>query len=139
MAPSKPDDPLLATLLDRLERTPVGRLRLLAVRPLDTAGHDRARAGAEDAARRAGRAERHAVARAWLDDLLRRSFSQRGFAPAAALGIPHEPLGPVDRVRVERTIDDALLAVLVRDLVDETTYDELLGPCAGLLEDDAAS
>jgi len=134
MAPPKPVDPLVSSFLDALEHAPVEELRMLAVRPLDQAAHDAARSTAEAELRRSGRDERHTVLRAWIEDLLRRSFSQRGFAPAAWLGVPHEPLGPADRVRVGRTIDDAVVALLVRDFVDETTFDELLGPCAGLVE-----
>ena len=135
MARPKPDDSALRGFLDELERTPIEELRQLAVRPLDQLGHASAREGAEDAVRRSGRGPRHAAARAWVDDLLRHAFSQPGFSPVASLGISHEPLDAAARVQVGLTIDDAILAMLARDLVDESTYDELLGPCAGLVED----
>lgn len=129
------DDPILRGFLDELERTPVEELRLLAVRPLDQDGHDAAREEAEDALRRSGRDQRHAAARAWVEELLRHAFSQPGYSPVAALGIAHEPLDAAARVQVGRTIDDAVVALLAEDLVDEATYDELLGPCAGLADD----
>ena len=129
------DDPILRGFLDELERTPVEELRLLAVRPLDQDGHDAARDEAEDALRRSGRDQRHAAARAWVEELLRHAFSQPGYSPVAALGIAHEPLDAAARVQVGRTIDDAVVALLAEDLVDEATYDELLGPCAGLADD----
>lgn len=135
MARPKPDDPILGGFLDELERTPVEELRLLAVRPLDQDGHDAAREEAEDALRRSGRDQRHAAARAWVEELLRHAFSQPGYSPVAALGIAHEPLDAAARVQVGRTIDDAVVALLAEDLVDEATYDELLGPCAGLADD----
>ncbi|HSG85972.1 MAG TPA: hypothetical protein VLA23_06500 [Candidatus Limnocylindrales bacterium] len=135
MARPKPDDPILRGFLDELERTPVEELRLLAVRPLDQDGHDAAREEAEDALRRSGRDQRHAAARAWVEELLRHAFSQPGYSPVAALGIAHEPLDAAARVQVGRTIDDAVVALLAEDLVDEATYDELLGPCAGLADD----
>lgn len=135
MARPKPDDPILRGFLDELERTPVEELRLLAVRPLDQDGHDAARDEAEDALRRSGRDQRHAAARAWVEELLRHAFSQPGYSPVAALGIAHEPLDAAARVQVGRTIDDAVVALLAEDLVDEATYDELLGPCAGLADD----
>jgi hypothetical protein len=135
MARPKPDDPVLRGLLGELERTPIEHVRLLAVRPLDSAAHDRARTEAEKAARSSGRITRHAAAMAWVDDLLLTMFTRHGLPLEAAFGVPHEALGAQDRVHVRHTLDDAILAVLVCDLVDEATYDELLGPCAGLVED----
>ena len=138
MARPKPDDPVLRGFLDELERTPIEELRLLAVRPLDQAGHDEAREEAEDALRRSGRGQRRDAAGGWIEELLRHAFSQPGYSPVASLGIAHEPLDAAGRVQVGRTIDDAVVALLVRDLVDESAYDELLGPCAGLVEDAGA-
>ena len=49
----------------------------------------------------------------------------------------HEPMRPEDRERLVDTLTDAALGVIVRDLVDEATFDELIGPCTFLVGETA--
>jgi hypothetical protein len=126
----------LTAFLEALDRLDTDELRLLAVRPLDAEGHGAARTRARAAAaRHLERAmlvdEATAAIRAWLE----RVFGTRSFDPTlVALAWRHEPLRLDDRDRLRETLDDAALAVVAADLIDEATCDELLGPCARLVD-----
>lgn len=140
---SGPDDPWLgdprrelARFGAALERLPFDELGLLAVRPADPAAHDAARQRAIEAARTWGRfglvAEGQAAVRAWLDGV----FAGRGVDPTPGwIAWRHGPLSPMDRRWLAETLGDAVLALATRGLVDPETTDELLGPCASLVEE----
>lgn len=126
----------LARLGAALERLPFDQLGLLAVRPADPAAHDAARQRAVEAARTWGRwrlvAEGQAAVRAWLEEV----FAGRGVDPTPGwIAWRHGTLSPADRRWLAETIGDAVLAVATRGLVDPETTDELLGPCASLLDE----
>lgn len=125
-----------APLLEAVERTSADRLRLLAVRPLDRAAHSDAREEALDAVAARGRGPALEVSRAWIVDFVDRSFGTRGFDPTfIGLAWRHEPLTAQDRARVAETLSDAAIAVLARDTIGDAAFDELIGPCADLLDD----
>jgi hypothetical protein len=122
----------LEALAKGLERVPVGDLMLYAVRPSQPA-HQRAAEAAAVAASSDGiddevRAAQDAivgfVARAFRDDQLRMSGAMLQWGGS----------GPVDdRVRISRSLADAVTALVVWDRIDETDRAELLGEWARLL------
>jgi hypothetical protein len=123
-------------LLAAVDRTPIETIRTLAVRPLDPDAHAAARARAVEAAGAGSRARlveegREAIV-GWIDRVVGTSSYDPTFA---GLAWRHEPLRVDDRVLLAATLEDAVLAVVAADLVDPATVDELLGPCAALLND----
>ena len=127
----------IGLLLHALDRLPPDRVRLLAVTPLDASAHDIARATALADVSAAGRSAEVNEARAAIQDWVRRWLSDNAYDPTfVAIAWRHEPLGPDDRLLLLETLDDAALGLISADLVDEATSDELIGPCAALLERD---
>lgn len=124
----------LTALMDRIDRLPPDGVRLLAVRPLDRAAHDRARELALARLAEGGRLDALEATRTAVATWVRRWQGGEAFDPTfVAVAWRHEPLGAEDRIRLLRTIQDAAIAELAADLVDEPTFDELLGPCATLV------
>lgn len=130
----------LRALLAAIDRTPIETVRTLAVRPLDPAAHEAARAQAVEAAGAGSRARLVEDGSTAIVDWIDRVVGTSSYDPTfAGLAWRHEPLRVDDRVALAATLEDAVLAVVVADLVDPATVDELLGPCAGLLDDGAGS
>lgn len=124
----------LTALMDRIDRLPPDGVRLLAVRSLDPAVHEQARADALARLADAGRLDVLEASRTAIAAWVRRWQGGEAFDPTfVALAWRHEPLRAEDRIRLLRTIEDAAIAELAADLVDEPTFDELLGPCATLV------
>jgi hypothetical protein len=121
----------LDAFFEQLDRMPTDRLDLLAVEPLDRAGHRRAVDRGLDAVSRLGRSELLARARETIEAAIPRRFG------ANALWVDGVISGPTvrasDLARLVSTLRDAALAVLAEDDLDEATFAELVGPCDRLV------
>lgn len=115
--------------LEQLERTPFDTLRVYAVQSFAPAALDAARRHAQAAADEAGRMDLRLEAAGAVDAFLRRALDSHAFDPTYRA----EPLRPDDRARLRRTLVDASLALVSRDLIDDRVFDELAGPCAQLM------
>lgn len=130
-----PVDPNAATLqqvdhfLERLERTPFDTLRTYAVRPLAPAALNKARRSAQVIADQAGRMDLRLGAASAVEDFLSRAFDRYPFDATYRT----EPMRPEDRARLIRTLVDASLAVVAQDVIDDQTFDQLVGPCSQLV------
>ena len=128
-------DPNAATLqqinhfLEHLERTPFDALRMSAVRPFAPAALNDARRRAQLAADQAGRTELRLEVAGAIDAFLSRAFDGRPFDPTYS----PEPMRPEDRARLLKTLADASLAVVAQDVIDDRTFDQLVGPCSQLV------
>jgi hypothetical protein len=128
-------DPNAATMqqvdqfLERLERTPFETVRTYAVRPLAPVALNEARRNAQVTADEAGRMDLRLEVAGAIDTFLSRAFDGRPFDPTYI----SEPLRPEDRARLLKTLVDASLAVVAQDLIDDRTFDQLVGPCGQLV------
>lgn len=128
-------DPNAATLqqvdhfLERLERTPFYTLRTYAVRPLAPATLNEARRRAQVIADQAGRMDLRLEVAGAMETFLSRAFDRHPFDPTYS----PEPMRPEDRVRLLKTLVDASLAVVAQDVIDDRTFDQLVGPCSQLV------
>jgi hypothetical protein len=121
----------LDAFFERLDRMPTARLEMLAVRPLDEAGHHAATDRALDAVRRLGREELLRRGRETVEETAPRRYAADTLWVA---GIPIGPaIRPVDLSRLVATLRDAVLALVAADGVDADTFDELVGPCVDLV------
>jgi hypothetical protein len=118
--------------LEMLERTPFDGLRLYAVRSLSPASLNEARHRAQTASDQAGRMDLRLDLAGAIADFLRRSIDNYAYDPTM-IGTAWI-LRPEDRERLRKTLVDASMAVVAQDLIDEATFDELVGPCARLVQ-----
>lgn len=128
-------DPNAATLqqvdrfLERLARSPFYTLRTYAVRPLAPAALNEARRRAQVTADDAGRMDLRLDVAGAIETFLSRAFDGRPFDPSYS----PEPMRLEDRARLLKTLVDASLAVVAQDVIDDRTFDQLVGPCSQLV------
>ena len=125
-------DASLGAFFDRIDRLPSDQLDMLAVRPLDPDAHRAAVARAIEAVSRLGRRDVLARADEAIEVDLPRRVSDSTFPSLGVVGLGAR-LNSLDRVRLTATLRDAALGLIARDSLDEATFAELVGPCAGLV------
>jgi hypothetical protein len=128
-------DPNAATLqqvdrfIERLERTQFDAIRMYAVRPHAPAARNDARRRAQIAADHAGRTDLRLEVAGAIETFLARAFDGRPLGGIESI----EPMRPEDRARLRTTLVDASLAVVAQDVIDERTFNQLVGPCSQLV------
>jgi hypothetical protein len=118
----------------RLERIQIEDLPMYVVRPIEP-GHGEAVERALTAAEASGLARAIEEARSALIQFVDRQFADALYRPT--LGRVNWGLGPgptEDRVKVARSLGDAVGAVVLWDTLDEPDRAELLGPWANLID-----
>jgi hypothetical protein len=118
----------------RLERIQLEELPMYVVRPIEP-GHGEAIERAETAAEERGLGGAVGEARTAMIEFVERRFTDAQYRPTIGglnWGIG---LGPTeDRVRVARSLGDAVGAVVLWDALDDPDRAELLGPWANLVD-----
>lgn len=118
----------------RLERIRIEDLPMYVVRPVEP-GHGEAVERSVTAAAASGLARAVEEARFAMVQFVERQFSDAQYRPT--LGGPNWGigLGPTeDRVKVARSLGEAVGAVVLWDSLDEPDRAELLGPWASLID-----
>jgi hypothetical protein len=109
---------------------------MFATTPLDQEAYDESVNAATRAAFDAGRREildqGHRAASRWLDRL----YSQQQFYPEWAGPAMSRSVGTAgDLARLRRSMLDAISAMVLWDVLDESYRDQLIGPWAALVEE----
>jgi hypothetical protein len=123
----------LAGFSRAVERLHVDELPLYAVKPMQPA-HQRAGERAVLVASQAGLTDAINAARTAVTTFIGNQYTAAQFR-TSVLGMNTAPgLGPADdRVRVLRSIGDAIAAIVLWDALDEADRAELLGPWSNLV------
>jgi hypothetical protein len=126
----------LEAFAQAIDDVPPIELAMFGTRPSDAEAHDRARADADEIAAWHGWREGLETARersvAWLEQRLDAS-PHEGYWTGLRSDVA---LRPEDRLLIAQSLADAVRAIALWDLLDESDRDELLGPWAGLVEAD---
>jgi len=125
-----------ATALDRLR---VEDLFALAARPADADLHVAAREEAAREAAAAGRSDELAEAHERIERYVLALFNASTLQPGWMEANWGRPGSAADRAHLAGSLRDAVIALTVEDLAPERIVDELLGPWAALLDDEAVS
>jgi hypothetical protein len=118
----------------RLERIRIEDLPMYVVRPMEP-GHGEAVERALTAAKASGLAHAIEEARSAMIQFVERQFSDALYRPTLGGRNWGLGLGPTeDRVKVARSLGEAVGAVVLWDTLDEPDRAELLGPWANLID-----
>ena len=118
----------------RLERIRIEDLPMYVVRPMEP-GHGEAVERALTAAEANGLARGIEEARSAMVQFVARQFSDAQYRPTLGGVNWGHSLGPTeDRVKVARSLGEAVGAVVLWDTLDEPDRAELLGPWANLID-----
>jgi hypothetical protein len=118
----------------RLERIRIEDLPMYVVRPMEP-GHGEALERALTAAEASGLARGIEEARSAMVQFVERQFSDAQYRPTLGGVNWGLSLGPTeDRVKVARSLGEAVGAVVLWDTLDEPDRAELLGPWANLID-----
>ena len=124
----------LETFAAALERVQVDDLPLYAVKPREP-DHRRAVEAAEQASRAAGLDETIEAAREALLEYVARAYGNAQYRTGYIAMNSAPGLGPTDdRVRVMRSLGDAVAALVLGDAIDEADRAELLGAWANVAD-----
>lgn len=125
----------LAAFSGKVERVRLEDLPLYAATPDGRAEHQQALDSAERAAAESGRGRAVEVARSSVGEFLLRFYGDSQYRPTWVGLNWGQSLGTTDdRVRVMRSLGEAVAALVLWDVLTEGQRDELLGPWAALVE-----
>ena len=125
----------LAGFLDRIERLRIEDLPIFAAVPLDAAAHARAVDAARTAAAERRREDLLTEIRRQSNEWVARLFSRQQYYPEWYGPSMGRSVGNVDdRVKLARSLADAVTGLMVWDVLDEADLDELIGPWVTLID-----
>ena len=127
----------LARFLDRVERLRIEDLPIFAAVPLDSMAHARAIDHARTVASERSRNDLLTEIRRQSNEWVARLFSRQQYYPEWIGPSMGRSVGNVDdRVKLGRSLADAITGLMLWDVLDEPDLDELIGPWATLIDED---